>query len=141
LTIKIPISTGELIDKITILEIKTRFIKDLEKLEVIYKELELLNSEYSKLLVNLNKKSKKIGLLKDELLSVNLKLWEIEDEIRILESKQQFNEYFVKLARSVYIYNDKRSEVKNKINTITESNLAEIKQYPKYRNEENDSQS
>jgi uncharacterized UPF0146 family protein len=138
LTIKIPISTGELIDKITILEIKTQFIKDSGKLEVIFKELEFLSIEYNKLITNIEKKSKKIELLKDELYNVNMKLWEIEDEIRVLEGKQEFNEYFVKLARSVYIYNDKRSEVKNKINLLTESKLSEVKQYPKYKSEDND---
>ena len=134
MTIKIPISIGELIDKITILEIKTQFIKDSEKLEVIFKELEILNLEYIKLISDIQKKSKKIGQMKDELFNVNMKLWEIEDEIRVLEDKKEFSEHFVKLARSVYMYNDKRSEVKNKINLLTESKLSEIKQYPKYGN-------
>lgn len=137
MTIKIPISIGELIDKITILEIKTQFIKDSEKLEVIFKELEMLNIEYIKLISDIAKKSKKIGQLKDELFNVNMKLWEIEDEIRVLEDKKEFSEHFVKLARSVYMCNDKRSELKNKINLLTESKLSEIKQYPKYRNQEN----
>ncbi len=137
MTIKIPISIGELIDKITILEIKTQFIKDTEKLDVIFKELEMLNIEYIKLITDIEKKSKKIGQMKDELFNVNMKLWEIEDEIRVLEDKKEFSEHFVKLARSVYIYNDKRSEVKNKINLLTESKLSEVKQYPKYGNKEN----
>lgn len=137
MTIKIPISIGELIDKITILEIKTQFIKDTEKLDVIFKELEMLNIEYIKLITDIEKKSKKIGQMKDELFNVNMKLWEIEDEIRVLEDKKEFSEHFVKLARSVYMYNDKRSEVKNKINLLTESKLSEVKQYPKYGNKEN----
>jgi hypothetical protein len=132
-TIKIPISVGELVDKITILEIKTQYIKEESKLGIIYNELDMLNDEFEKFLAANEKKRRKILSLKKDLLKVNSNLWDIEDKIRILEANKDFNEIFVELARSVYIHNDKRSEIKNKINILTDSHISEVKQYPDYK--------
>lgn len=134
MTIKIPISIGELVDKITILEIKSQYIKEESKLAIIYKELEMLNDEFEKLLSDKENKRRKLISLKKDLEKINTELWEIEDKIRILESKKDFTGKFVELARHVYIFNDKRSELKNKINILTDSHISEIKQYPDYKN-------
>ncbi|RPI13708.1 MAG: hypothetical protein EHM58_17925 [Ignavibacteriae bacterium] len=136
MTIKIPISTGELIDKITILEIKTHHIKEGDKLSIIYNELKMLYDEFEKLLDSIEKKKKKLLSLKNDLEKVNSTLWEIEDKIRILEAKKDFTGDFVELARNVYLYNDKRSELKKKINILTDSHISEIKQYPNYKDNE-----
>tara|TARA_B100000925_G_C21752905_1_gene364285 strand:+ start:177 stop:581 length:405 start_codon:yes stop_codon:yes gene_type:complete len=125
--IEIPISIGELIDKITILEIKYENISDSEKNKLINVELNLLNSIYKKIGPN-----KELEQLKLELKTINSKLWEIEDEIRILENKKIFENEFVSLARSVYITNDKRFDIKNKINKIFSSDIMEVKSYEKY---------
>ena len=125
--IEIPISIGELIDKITILEIKYENISDSEKNKLINVELNLLNSIYKKIGPN-----KELEQLKQELKTINSKLWEIEDEIRILENKKIFENEFVSLARSVYITNDKRFDIKNKINKIFSSDIMEVKSYEKY---------
>ena len=125
--IEIPISIGELIDKITILEIKYENISDSEKNKLIDVELNLLNSIYKKIGPN-----KELEQLKLELKTINSKLWEIEDEIRILENKKIFENEFVSLARSVYITNDKRFDIKNKINKIFSSDIMEVKSYEKY---------
>ncbi len=125
--IEIPISIGELIDKITILEIKYENISDKEKNKLINVELKLLNSIYKKIGPN-----KELEQLKLELKKINSTLWEIEDEIRILENKKVFDKEFVSLARSVYITNDKRFDIKNKINKIFSSDIMEVKSYEKY---------
>ncbi len=125
--IEIPISIGELIDKITILEIKYENISDKEKNKLINVELKLLNSIYKKIGPN-----KELEKLKLELKKINSTLWEIEDEIRILENKKVFDKEFVSLARSVYITNDKRFDIKNKINKIFSSDIMEVKSYEKY---------
>ena len=120
-SIKISVGVGELIDKITILEIKQAKISKPEKLKNINHELSLLNQERSQL-------GMKSGLeeLEKALKEINLKLWDIEDEIRLCESKNQFDEEFIKLARSVYITNDKRCEVKFKINELFGSEVIEL---------------
>ena len=121
-------SVGELIDKMTILEIKREKISD-------KKSLDIINKEYSSLLDTMKKNvqiSNDIKKLWDELKTLNLKLWEIEDEKRLSEKNKKFNEKFIELARSVYKCNDVRSNLKLKINQLSGSNLQEVKQYTQY---------
>ena len=130
MNIEIPISVGELVDKLTILEIKKEKIQDKNKLININNEYD----ELTKLAIQLkNKNEEEYTKLFNELKTVNLKLWEIEDKIRILESEKIFNEEFVELARSVYFTNDERFESKNKINKYFGSEFAEEKQYIEYK--------
>ena len=122
------ISAGELFDKISILEIKRNKIKDRSKRNIVLKELGSLQ-----VAVNENiEKSESLSKLYKKLKSVNLKLWKIEDDIRDCERKKIFEDKFIKLARAVYFTNDERSRVKNKINSLTKSNISEIKSYKKY---------
>lgn len=122
------ISAGELFDKISILEIKKNKIKDKSKRNIVLKELGSLQGT-----VNENiEKSKSLTKLYKKLKSVNLKLWKIEDDIRDYERKRNFEDKFIKLARAVYFTNDERSRVKNKINSLTKSNISEVKSYKKY---------
>ena len=124
----IPISPGELIDKITILEIKRESIVDKEKLSNI-------NLEYMVLLETLENKiiaSNEIDSLRIKLKTINKKLWDIEDQLRDLERSKTFNEDFIKLARSVYFTNDERSEIKKSINKLLNSEIVEEKSYSKY---------
>ena len=125
--IKIPVSVGELIDKLSILHIKKIKISNPEKLEFITKEFELL---YNMSSIYLN--DNKISSLYIELVNINSKLWEIEDELRILETKKFFNVEFIELARSVYYTNDERFSLKNKINERTSSEIREVKEYIEY---------
>ena len=125
--INTPISLGELIDKISILKIKQKNIQDKKKLILINEELSLLESTLED-----SVSDKKISLYLSNLLSVNEKLWKIEDDIRDCERKKQFDENFIKLARSVYINNDKRSEIKLEINNYFGATLIEVKSYEKY---------
>ena len=122
------ISAGELFDKITILEIKKTKISNKEKLNDIEKELLSLNETVKKYIPNQSSISKYINDLKD----INLKLWDIEDGKRAAEKNKDFGENFIKLARDVYINNDKRSKIKSQINKISGSNITEIKQYVDY---------
>ena len=124
-TILAPISIGELIDKITILEIKQIYMTGI-KLKNINKEIKLLNNICQDKNLEIN-----IDLIKN-LKKINKKLWEIEDNIRIKESKQEFDEEFIKLARSVYIENDKRASIKKEINQKYNSDLVEEKSYKNY---------
>ena len=126
--IKIPVSSGELIDKISILKIKRKKILNKSKLQNINHELSLLNKIYK----NNFKKNKKILLYEKKLIKINKKLWDVEDNIRLLESKKKFNQKFIDLARAVYINNDQRSEIKKKINELTGSYLIEEKSYKLY---------
>lgn len=129
----VPVSPGELIDKITILEIKNRKVKDPSKLKVIRYELKLLKQVLDEQFT-LNKKIKVSVLAqKKKLAAVNKKLWDIENKIRAKESSSDFDNGFIKLARDVYITNDKRSEIKNKINKLFGSGIKEIKQYTGYK--------
>ena len=126
--IKIPVSVGELVDKITILEIKKKIIKDKMKLKNIKNELEFLNDI-------LKKKVKLNNLIKKEILSlkrINMKLWIIEDSKRDCEKNKNFGKKFLLLARNVYIYNDKRAKIKLNINILTGSKIIEEKSYNKY---------
>ena len=124
--IKIPVSVGELVDKITILEIKTKNVKETGKSKNIENELSKLNLIYADL------RNKKLDSHYEELKTINEKLWNIEDEIRILEKNKNFGTEFIKLARSVYITNDKRFDVKSKINSLYDSNIVEEKLYEEY---------
>jgi len=122
------ISSGELLDKISILEIKLNKIKDKVMLKKIKKEYESLNKTKIK---NIHF-SKELYILYKDLKEVNEKLWSIEDEIRLCEKNFDFKDNFIKLARDVYLNNDKRSKIKLKINKILGSNIEEVKQYTKY---------
>ena len=126
--ITIPVSSGELIDKISILKIKRKKIINKSKLQNINHELSLLNKIYK----NNFQKNKKILLYEKKLIKINKKLWDVEDKIRLLESKKNFNQKFIDLARAVYINNDQRSEIKKKINELTGSPLIEEKSYKSY---------
>ena len=119
------ISAGELIDKITILEIKKVKINDSEKLKNVEKELFSLKATLKKSVPN----SSKIKKLIDELKSINFKLWDIENGKRFAEKNNDFGEKFIELARSVYKSNDERSKIKLEINNILGSNIKEIKSY------------
>ncbi len=125
---KIEISIGELVDKITILEIKSERIKDEEKLKNVKNELSALKKYLSQTIIS--EESKEFNQLK----KVNEELWEIEDKIRIKEQKQEFDNEFIQLARSVYFKNDTRFEIKKKINLLTSSEFIEEKEYVDYKN-------
>lgn len=122
---KIPISNGELIDKITILEIKKEKINDKNKLIYIEKELLYLN----KYLEDLKKLKPKLIELINNLKIINEKLWNIEDNIRRKEKLKEFDNEFIEIARSVYKENDRRSKIKLEINNLTNSDLKEMKSY------------
>ena len=125
--INTPISLGELMDKISILKIKKKNILDKKKLSFISEELKLLESSY------INSKEKiKFNEYLNKLIEVNSKLWIIEDDIRDCERNKNFDDKFIKLARSVYVTNDKRSEIKLEINKYFGSTLVEVKSYEKY---------
>ena len=126
--IKIPVSYGEVLDKITILEIKTEQIKDKNKLNNIKTELDLLNKTWHEFVSD----NDEIIALKAELKKINQELWNIEDDIRIKENKKQFDDEFIQLARSVYVTNDKRADVKKQINLALGSTLVEEKSYQDY---------
>jgi hypothetical protein len=125
--INIPISPGELLDKITILEIKSENIENKEKLANVETELKLLSQIWDKTSPNSDLES-----LKQELKENNKALWGIEDKIRIKEFNKEFDHVFVELARSVYIQNDKRADTKKKINLKLGSMIVEEKSYADY---------
>ena len=122
------ISAGELLDKISILEIKLKKIQDKSNQKEINKEYKILKKA-QKSNIKLNEKSR--NLFK-ELKNINLKLWDIEDKVRIFEKDKNFNETFVQLAREVYFNNDRRAKIKLEINKIFKSNITEIKKYANY---------
>ena len=119
------ISAGELIDKITILEIKREKISNKEKLVEVNKELISLNETLKK---SINDPSDIINF-KNDLKNINLKLWDIEDGKRLAEKNSQFDEKFIELARSVYKFNDERAKIKLAINNALGSNIKEVKSY------------
>ena len=127
--IYIETSVGELIDKITILEIKKSKISNKEKIVQIEKEYISLIDTTKKID---NFKMEDFKKHKDNLKKINLKLWEVEDLIRLAEKNKIFDESFVELARSVYKYNDIRAKIKSDINQLSGSDIKEIKQYTKY---------
>ena len=122
------ISAGELLDKISILEIKLEKIKNKDSQKEIQKEYKILK-EIQNSSIELTDKIK--DLLKS-IKEVNLNLWDVEDKLRICEKKKDFGENFIKSAREVYFNNDKRSKIKSEINKILGSNIKEIKQYVNY---------
>jgi len=122
------ISSGELLDKISILEIKLKKIKDKENLKEINKEYDILKQSQ-----NLNiKLTDELKDLFNELKKINLNLWDIEDKLRICEKNKDFGEKFIELARGVYFNNDSRAKIKSEINKLSGSNIKEIKQYSDY---------
>ena len=128
MSIQIDISVGELLDKITILQIKSERINDDAKLENINKELGILQAQWGSSPYKNNDLDKNTKALK----IVNEKLWDIEDQIRIKESQQSFDQAFIELARSVYFINDERAEIKRELNSQTGSDLVEEKSYSDY---------
>ena len=124
---KIDVSIGELVDKVTILSIKLKKIKNLEKLKNIRKEYELLKKPMEHIGISIN--SNEFRRLEE----INLNLWEIEDKIRIKEAKKEFDDEFIQLARSVYFKNDKRADIKRQINLKYNSELLEEKEYVSYK--------
>ena len=123
------ISPGELLDKISILEIKLEKVKDKNSLEEIKKEHKILK-EIQTSSVDI---TGKIRDLFQSVKNVNIKLWNIEDKLRICEKNKNFDKNFIELARGVYFANDERAELKSKINKILKSNIREIKQYDNYK--------
>ena len=126
--ITIKVSPGELIDKITILKLKNKFIQNENQLKNINMELDILLPIINKN----NLHTDEFKRLSDELYNINNKLWEIEDNIRDKERLSDFGKEFVKLARDVYFTNDKRSEIKKKINILAGSKIIEEKYYSDY---------
>lgn len=129
--ILIPASAGELIDKITILEIKVKNIRDPEKNRNVVKELEALDMCLRK---NISA-TYHLTDLRASLKSINETLWDIEDDIRLCEQRGDFGDKFIKLARSVYRQNDKRAAVKKEINVLLGSSIIEEKSYADYMQE------
>jgi hypothetical protein len=127
--LNIPISLGELLDKLSILHIKKQKISEPTKLSLVTKEYELLH-ERSQVYLN----DKDLFNLYDDLIITNSKLWNIEDEIRVCEKNKKFDDKFVELARAVYFTNDERFEIKNKINQVAGSEIQEQKSYEDYKN-------
>ena len=125
--INTPISLGELVDKISILKIKKKNINDVKKLSHISEELVLLEDTLTNSVT-----LEKIKNYLDQLININSELWNIEDNIRDCERKKIFDKKFTDLARSVYITNDKRSQIKLEINNYFGSTLVEVKSYEKY---------
>ena len=122
------ISAGELLDKISILEIKLEKIKDKADQEEINKEYKILKEVQNSSL----EVTEKLKTLFKEIKEINLNLWNIEDKLRICEKNKDFGQTFIELARDVYLNNDKRSKIKLEINNILDSNIREIKQYANY---------
>ena len=123
------ISAGELLDKISILEIKLEKVKDKNSLEEIKKEYKILK-EIQTSSINI------MGKIKDlfqSVKNVNIKLWNIEDKLRVCEKNKNFDKNFIELARGVYFANDERAKLKNEINEILKSDIREIKQYVDYK--------
>ena len=122
------ISAGELLDKISILEIKLEKIKDKTSQKEVDKEYKILKKVQNSSL----ELTEKMKTLFNEIKEVNLNLWNIEDKLRICEKNKDFGQTFIELARGVYLNNDKRSKIKSEINKILGSNIREIKQYANY---------
>jgi predicted nucleic acid-binding Zn-ribbon protein len=125
---QVPISWGELFDKITILQIKLENLTSKDALENVEREFEQLRSIFIKYFPE-NTEAKK---LEEELKQINQQLWDIEDKIRDKERNRSFDDEFIQLARSVYIINDERSRIKRKINDVFGSEFVEEKSYPEY---------
>ena len=126
--ILVEVSIGELLDKISILDIKKDKIKDETNLEHILNEYKILKEEYDNKVKNDDKLSKLYTSLKE----INSKLWVIEDEKRLCEKNADFGDEFIKLSRDVHFLNDERAKIKLEINIHTDSKIKEIKEYTKY---------
>jgi hypothetical protein len=126
--ITVPISIGELIDKLSILHVKKTKITNIDKLNYVNNEFELLYN-FSSVFLN----DEEVLKLYHELVETNSKLWDIEDNLRVIETKKNFDINFIELSRSVYFTNDKRFELKDKINTLTNSDVREQKDYVNYQ--------
>ena len=126
--ILVEVSIGELLDKISILDIKKDKIKDETKLEHILNEYKILKEEYDNKVKNDDKLSKLYSSLKE----INSKLWVIEDKKRLCEKNSDFGDEFIKLSRDVHFLNDERAKIKLEINIHTGSRIKEIKEYTKY---------
>lgn len=126
--ITIPVSVGELIDKISILQIKKSKVVDPSKLKKVEAELILLLGIAKSFLSN-----NAISVLYEDLIGINTQLWDVEDKLRRLEKELRFDEEFISLARSVYHLNDERFNLKNKINVLLDSDIQEVKQYIEYK--------
>ena len=126
--INTPISLGELVDKISILIIKQKNIINETKLDHVKKELDFLQKTLMKYV-----KQEEINNYLENLININSKLWNIEDDIRECERNKEFGDEFVRLARAVYFTNDKRSDVKQSINLLTKSGFVEEKSYEDYK--------
>tara|TARA_Y100001970_G_C14225345_1_gene855290 strand:+ start:1385 stop:1774 length:390 start_codon:yes stop_codon:yes gene_type:complete len=126
--ILIEVSVGELLDKISILEIKQEKIKDKTKLKFIHDEYSVLKDQYNKNF----KTDEKLDKLFNTLKKINSKLWIIEDEKRLCEQKSDFGEKFIKLSRDIHFLNDDRAKIKLEINNLTGSKIKEIKEYTSY---------
>ena len=124
----VEVSVGELLDKISILEIKQEKIKDPEKLKYIIYEHSILKEQLEKNVQTNDQLEKLFQSLKD----INLKLWKIEDKKRLCEKEKKFDENFIKISRDVHFLNDDRSKVKLEINNLTSSKVREIKEYTSY---------
>ena len=127
-TILVEVSVGELLDKISILEIKKEKIKDSEKLKFINDEYEVLKDQLDKNV----KSDEKIDKLFQSLKEINAKLWIIEDDKRLCEKNSDFSEKFIKLSRNIHFLNDDRAKIKLEINNISGSKIKEIKEYTSY---------
>tara|TARA_B000000609_G_scaffold121790_1_gene95690 strand:+ start:227 stop:616 length:390 start_codon:yes stop_codon:yes gene_type:complete len=126
--ILVEVSIGELLDKLSILEIKQEKIKDTDKLEYINDEYSVLKEQLSKNV----KSDEKLNKLFNSLKEINSKLWIIEDDKRMCEKNSDFGEKFIKLSRDVHFLNDDRAKIKFQINEHTGSKIKEIKEYTKY---------
>ena len=126
--ILVEVSVGELLDKISVLEIKKEIIKDPEKLKFINDEYNILNEQ----LKNNVKSDDKLNNLFKTLKEINSKLWVIEDDKRLCEKNSDFGEKFIKLSRNVHFLNDDRAKIKLEINKHTKSKIKEIKEYTNY---------
>ena len=125
--VSIPVSIGELIDKLSILQVKKTKISDEVKLEFVNKEFQILYDLSSVYLKNIE-----IESLYNQLIEINSSLWDVEDRLRVIETEKKFEGEFISLARKVYFTNDERFRLKNEINLITSSEIREVKDYVKY---------
>lgn len=125
--VAVPVSVGELIDKLSILQVKKIKITNPEKLKYVSEEFDLLHNQ-SKIYFQVNE----VRSLYDSLTEVNSNLWDVEDKLRVFESEKKFDQEFIELARKVYYTNDERFRLKNEINSITSSEIREVKDYKPY---------
>ena len=125
--VTVPVSIGEMIDKLSILQVKKTKISDEVKLEFVNKEFQILYDLSSIYLKNIE-----IESLYHQLIEINSSLWDVEDRLRVIETEKKFEGEFISLARKVYFTNDERFRLKNEINLITSSEIREVKDYVKY---------